>query len=85
MVDAGDSKVIGFWDMLEKRTILLTATISRDLEDTLFDLFGVDMSSYLTFDGVLIDGEKKLCQQHIEYEIQREEKGYLKAMESAIS
>ena len=32
----------GFWDMLEKKTILLTATINISLEDALVELTGHD-------------------------------------------
>ena len=39
-IDTAKSMVIGYWDLLTKRSILLTATISKDLEDILFEVFG---------------------------------------------
>ena len=66
--------------MLEKRTILLTATIGLDLEDTLFDLFGLEKASYLTFDEVLKDKEARICPQLIEYVIEKDESAYWKVI-----
>ena len=39
-IDTAKSMVIGYRDLLTKRSILLTATISKDLEDILFEVFG---------------------------------------------
>ena len=39
-IDTAKSMVIGYWNLLTKRSILLTATISKDLEDILFEVFG---------------------------------------------
>ena len=39
-IDTAKSMVFGYWDLLTKRSILLTATISKDLEDILFEVFG---------------------------------------------
>ena len=39
-IDSANSIVFGYWDLLTKRSILLTATISKDLEDILFSVFG---------------------------------------------
>lgn len=42
LVDVKSQLVRGFWDLLIKRTILLTATISTDMEDILFEVYGLN-------------------------------------------
>ena len=39
--DESKQIVSGFWDLLEKRTVLLTATVGNDLIDILFELYGI--------------------------------------------
>ena len=48
-IDDRNNRVVGFWDLLAKRTVLLSATIGMNMDDILFELFGVRKDAYLTF------------------------------------
>lgn len=52
-IDLTTLKIRGFWEIMEKRTILLTATVPFDLNDVLKDLFGVQKQKYVTFDYLI--------------------------------
>lgn len=67
---------VGFWDILLKRTILLTATAGESLCDILFDLFGHKSDKFLSFDTVLRSSDQQACRAHIEYELVQDEKAY---------
>ena len=52
-IDPIKMRIIGFWDLMEKKTILLSATLGKDLEDVLYSFFGESKHSLITF-GELI-------------------------------
>lgn len=56
-IDHSVLQAIGFWDLMEKRTILLTATIGFDLNIVLFELFGIRQRDVLTFNKHLLDSK----------------------------
>jgi late competence protein required for DNA uptake (superfamily II DNA/RNA helicase) len=47
------SQFAGFWNILLKRTILLTATACDQFVDILFEVFGIKSESFLTFGELL--------------------------------
>ena len=46
-------RIIGFWDLMEKKTILLTATLGHDLSDVLKSFFGETRDSLIKFDSLI--------------------------------
>lgn len=61
-IDYAAMKALGFWSMSEKRTILMSATISFDFADALKDLFSECQESYLIFDRLIMGGQDEICQ-----------------------
>lgn len=55
------------------------------MEDTLYDLFGVEKASYLTFASELNNQESSIGAQQIEYCIKRDQSSYWKAIRETIS
>ena len=46
-------RIVGFWDLMEKKTILLTATLGTDLSDILKSFFGETRDSTINFDQLI--------------------------------
>lgn len=61
LFDIISQRVIGFWDLLQKRTILLSATIQEDLQDVLKGLFGLYKSNFLEFDELINEDGQATC------------------------
>lgn len=53
IVDIQNDKVAGFWDLLRKRTVLLTANISSNFDEIMTIAFGVERESYLKFEKLI--------------------------------
>lgn len=53
--------VSGFWNMLLKRAVLMTATAGENFADMLFDIIGVKLSDFLTFDELLTSADSNSC------------------------
>ena len=64
-IDTAKQIVSGYWDILTKRSILLTATISKDLEDILFEVFGFKTPAQLDFDNYMNDNGASSCKADI--------------------
>ena len=51
----------GFWDIMLKRTVFLTATAGDDMVNILHDLFGVRRDTFLEFDGLIKSTDQTAC------------------------
>ena len=49
------NRVIGFWNLLEKRTILLTATTCHALEDLLNHVYKVKLTDFIRLESAAED------------------------------
>ena len=83
-VDTAKKCVLGFWDLLSKRTILLTATMGQPMEDLLFELFGVKRETYLTFEEMISKKGPNTCKASIEYCIVKSDKEYWDRLKAEI-
>lgn len=52
-IDEENEKIIGFWDLFEHKTILLTGTVGIELEDIMNNLFGLKRKSFVDFKDVI--------------------------------
>ena len=60
VVDDLGNKLLGFWDLLEKPTILLTATMDYGMEDLMFEMYGISRQKFYSFDELYAKNEKVL-------------------------
>jgi len=67
MLDPSTQKFLGFWDLLKKRTFLLTATIGISLEDTLFKLYGIQKKAFEEFGLFIKAQDSTICKSEIDY------------------
>ena len=54
-------RIIGFWDLMERKTILLSATLGNDLESVLYGFFGESKHSLITFDDLIKQSDRTSC------------------------
>ena len=66
-IDPKKKIVQGFWDVLLKKTVLLTATIGEDMENILFDVFGIKKSAKINFDKYMEGDRHSSCKHDIAY------------------
>ena len=67
LIDHQNNKFVGFWDLLETPTILLTATMSQAMEDLMHNLYNMVQSEVHSFNELINDEEAKLPQASISY------------------
>ena len=60
-IDPNKMRIIGFWDLMERKTILLSATLGKDLEDVLCSFFGESKHSLIKFDNLIKETDKRSC------------------------
>ena len=60
-IDPNKMLIIGFWDLMERKTILLSATLGKDLEDVLCSFFGESKHSLIKFDDLIKESDKTSC------------------------
>ena len=60
-IDPTKMRIIGFWDLMERKTILLSATLGKDLEEILFSFFGESKHSMITFAELIKESDKTSC------------------------
>ena len=67
VIDPITETYIGFWDLLEKESILLTATASDDFQYILNSLFSVKVDQFVNFEAVIKLAESTSCATEIDY------------------
>ena len=60
-IDPNKMRIIGFWDLMERKTILLSATLGTDLEAVLCQFFGESKHSLIKFDNLIKESDKTAC------------------------
>ena len=75
-IDPTKMRIIGFWDLMERKTILLSATLGKDLEEILFSFFGESKHSMITFAELIKESDKTSCIQQIDYTALKDEDQY---------
>ena len=53
IIDPVSEVYVMFWELMERESILLTATASSDFDHVLNSVFGVKRSSYIQFDSII--------------------------------
>ena len=66
-IDPITDTYIGFWDLLEKESVLLTATAGTDYYYVLSSLFNVKKNEFVNFDGTIKLAEEASCATEIDY------------------
>ena len=60
-----------FWDVFETPTIFLTATVNQNMEDILFQLYGISKQKYATTEELNKDNPNKLPEAVISYKVMK--------------
>ena len=84
IVDEVRKQVKGFWQLLEKRTILLSGTISFDLDDILKEVFGIYKHNQVNLTALVCGGIDGACRSHTEYEVVPDDKAYQVLLERTL-
>ena len=84
MIDQRRQIVQDFWDILRKKTVLLTATIGEDMENVLFDVFGIRQDTQINFDKYMQGETHSSCNHNIEYQVLKDKEAHWKAIKEAV-
>ena len=79
-VDVDKKRIIGFWDLMERKTILLSATLGYDLEEVLCGFFGESKHSLVKFDELIKESDKTSCIQQTDYVVYKDDEQYWEMM-----
>ena len=67
LVDEGKEKVLGFWDVMMKRSYLLTATVENYMQDVLYKLFNLKPDQFAKYRIVMSSVAKGCCGTILNY------------------
>ena len=66
-VDESKEKVLGFWDVMMKRSYLLTATVESYMQDILYKLFNLKFDQFANYRIVMSSVAKGCCCTSMNY------------------
>ena len=84
LYDEGKEKVLGFWDVMMKRSYLLTATVESYMQDVLFKLFNLKSDKYANYRVLMSDVQKGCCLTSTNYYVGKTETQYWSIIEDRI-
>ena len=71
MTDELDGTIIGFWDFIQRKSILMTATVDTQMQEILDRLFLIKIKDYLDFNEVLNKAHERPENSNIRFVVKR--------------
>ena len=84
IIDPVSEAYVMFWDLMEKESILLTATASPDFDHILNSVFGVKRGSYIQFDAIIKEADSAACQTEVEYHVSKTDSDFWEEVEGTV-
>ena len=83
-MDHTSNRYIGFWDILQKRSVLLTATLNISMEDALVALTGVKRHETFDYKHIIRETDPNACTRDYDFHSVTNEALYLQRMSQLI-
>ena len=85
IVDQQRDKVAGFWDLLSKKCVLLTATMNRNMQEMLYYAYGLYNPDFLRFDDVIKQSDSNACKPEITYSVLQTQQDYWDRLDKIVT
>lgn len=84
LASEGREKVLGFWNIMMKKSFLMTATIGRFMEDILLKLFGMKLNEHWNYRSIISKVSASCCVAQPQYQVARTEETYWQMIKDSI-